>query len=189
MIVDYSAMTIDQINLINEYCKDDMRKLKQICYFVWGKKGLPNCYYDDLYDDAMNVLSESVITFNPDGGASFKTYLTNNIHMSYGQWYRDTHLRSKRSNLLLDENGKIKKDKNGNPIIIHNVSLDAPTPDCLDMIERISLNYNLEDEIIGNNRPESVSDKTKEYLNNLPKDQRKVAYLIMDGYSCCCSAN
>ena len=30
----------------------------------------------------------------------------------------------------------------------------------------------------------SVSDKTREYLNNLTKDQRDVAYLIMDGYSC-----
>ena len=183
MVIDYSEMTEEQIAIINEYCKDDMKMLKQICYFVWGKKGLPTCYHDDLYDDAMNVLSESVITFNPDGGASFKTYLTNNIHMSYGQWYRDTHLRSKRSNLLLDENGKIKKDENGNPIIIHNVSLDAPTPDCLDMIERISLNYNLEDEVIGNNKPESVSDKTREYLNNLTKDQREVAYIIMDVYS------
>ena len=52
------------------------------------------------------------------------------------------------------------------------------------MIERISLNYNLEDEIIDSNKSGSVSDKTREYLNNLPKDQRKVAYLIMDGYSC-----
>ena len=184
LAVDYSMMTEEQIALINEYCENDMKKLKPICHFVWGKKGVPVCYHDDLYDDAMNVLSESVITFNSEGGASFKTYLTNNIHMSYGQWYRDTHLRSKRSNLLLDENGKIKKDKNGKPIIIHNVSLDAPTPDCLDMIERISLNYNLEDEVIGSNKTESVSDKIREYLNNLPKDQRKVAYLIMDGYSC-----
>ena len=73
MVVDYSVMTTKQIDLINEYCKDDMKKLKQICYFVWGKRGLPTCYHDDLYDDAMNVLSESVITVNPDGGASFKT--------------------------------------------------------------------------------------------------------------------
>ena len=184
MAVDYLSMTEEQISIINEYCENDMKKLKQICYTVWGNKGLPNCYYDDLYDDAMNVLSESVITFNPDGKASFKTYLTNNIRMSYGQWYRDTHLRSKRSNLLLDENGKIKKDENGNPIIIHNVSLDAPTPDCLDIIERISLNYNLEDEVISSNKQESASDKIREYLNNLTKYQRDVAYLIMDGYSC-----
>ena len=57
MVVDYSVMTTEQIDLINEYCKDDMKKLKQICYFVWGKRGLPTCYHDDLYDDAMNVLS------------------------------------------------------------------------------------------------------------------------------------
>ena len=184
MVIDYTEMTEEQIDVINEYCKDDLRKLKQICYFVWGKKGLPTCYHDDLYDDAMNVLVESVITFNPDGRANFKTYLTNNIRRSYGQWYRDTHLRSKRSNLLLDANGKIKRDKKNNPIIIHNVSLDAPTHDCLDMIERISLNYNVEDEVISSNKQESTSDKIREYLSNLTKEQREVAYLIMDGYSC-----
>lgn len=184
MAVDYSAMTEEQLATINEYCENDMSKLKPICHFVWGKKGIPSCYHDDLYDDALNVLSESVITYNPDGGASFKTYLTNNIHMSFGQWYRDTHLRAKRSNLLLDENGKIVRDKKKNPIILHNISLDAPTPDCVDMLERISMDYNLEEEVIGNDKTESVSDKTREYLNNLTKDQRKVAYLIMEGYSC-----
>ena len=184
MVIDYSEMTEEQMAIINEYCKDDMRKLKQVCYFVWGKKGLPTCYHDDLYDDAMNVLSESVITFNPNRNTQFKTYLKNNMCSSYKDWYRDTHFRAKRNNLELDENGKIKKDEKGNPIIIPNVSLDAPTPDCLDMIERISLNYNLEDEVISSNKQESTSDKIREYLNNLTKDQREVAYLIMDGYSC-----
>ena len=121
MAVDYLSMTEEQITIINEYCEDDMRKLKQICYFVWGNKGLPTCYHDDLYDDAMNVLSESVITFNPDCGAQFKTYLISNIHKSYKDWFRDTHLRAKRNNLELDKNGKIKKDEKGNPIIIPSI--------------------------------------------------------------------
>lgn len=183
MLVDYSAMTENQISIINEYCENDMKKLKKICYFVWGKKGLPSCYHDDLYDDAINVLSESVVSFNPNCGASFKTYLTNNIHMSYGQWYRDTHLRAKRNNLVLDENGKIKRDSNGNPIIIHNISLDAPTPDCIATLERISISESLEDEIIHKNKHEDVSDVIREYLDNLTKSQRRVAELIMDGYS------
>ena len=55
MAVDYSSMTDEQIAIINEYCNDDMRKLKQICYIVWGNKGFPSCYHDDLYDNAMNV--------------------------------------------------------------------------------------------------------------------------------------
>ena len=77
MAVDYSSMTEEQITIINEYCEDDMRKLKQICYFVWGKKGLPNCYHDDLYDDAMTVLMETVESYNPEHEkkASFNTFL------------------------------------------------------------------------------------------------------------------
>lgn len=49
MAIDYSRMTKEQIDLIDEYCKDNMKKLKQICHFVWGQKGLPSCYHDDLY--------------------------------------------------------------------------------------------------------------------------------------------
>ena len=37
MTVNYSSMTEEQIAIINEYCKNDMKKLKQICYMVWGK--------------------------------------------------------------------------------------------------------------------------------------------------------
>ena len=76
MAVDYSKMTEEQIDLINDFCKDDMKKLKQICFFIWGKRGIPHLYHDDLYDDAMNVLSESVLTFNPERNANFITYLS-----------------------------------------------------------------------------------------------------------------
>ena len=160
MAVDYLSMTEEQISIINEYCENDMKKLKQICYTVWGKKGLPTCYNDDLYDDAMNVLSESVITFNQNGTASFKTYLTNNIRMSYGQWYRDNFLRAKRNNLELDEKGNIKKDENENPIIIPNISFDAPAEDGIDLCEKISSDFNIDDEqmptLILSHKPEDT---------------------------------
>ena len=129
MEINYSEMTEEQISLINEYCDNDMKKLKQICFFVWGKKGLPSCYHDDLYDDAIEVLSESAWTFNPDKDTKFKTFLTSNLKRSYKDWYRNTHFRAKRSNLELDENGRIKKDENGNPIIIPNVSFESIKPD------------------------------------------------------------
>ena len=183
MAVDYSSMTEEQIAIINEYCKNDIKKLKQICYTVWGKKGLPTCYHDDLYDDAMNVLSESVMTFNQNGKASFKTYLTNNIRMSYGQWYRDNFLRAKRNNLELDEKGNIRKDENENPIIIQNISFDAPVDDGIDLREKIASSSNIEDEVIGSDKKEFVSDKIRKYLNKLTRNQREVACLIMDGFS------
>ena len=179
MAVDYSSMTDEQIAIINEYCENDMKKLKQICYTVWGKKGLPTCYNDDLYDDAMNVLSESVMTFNPNGKASFKTYLTNNIRMSYGQWYRDNFLRAKRNNLELDEKGNIKKDENENPIIIPNVSFDAPVDDGVDLCEKVASDFNIEDDL---EIKESCSENTITYLNALSATQKEIANLIMIGY-------
>ena len=179
MAVDYLSMTEEQIAIINEYCENDMKKLKQICYTVWGNKGLPTCYYDDLYDDAMNVLSESVITFNQNGTASFKTYLTNNIRMSYGQWYRDNFLRAKRNNLELDEKGNIKKDENENPIIIPNISFDAPVDDGVDLREKIASDFNIEHDL---EIKESCSENTITYLNALSTTQKEIANLIMVGY-------
>lgn len=184
MAVNYQDMTESQKAIIYDYCKNDMKKLKVICNFVWGKKGLPSCYHDDLYDDAINVLSESVITFNPNGKSKFKTYLTNNIRKSYSQWYRDNHLRAKRNNLELDENGKIKKDEHGNPIIIHNVSLDVPIND----EEEITL----QDVIKGRNTVESeifgekeigYSKKMERYLCRLSNPQKEVLRLISIGFT------
>lgn len=179
MAVDYSSMTEEQIAIINEYCKNDMKKLKQICYTVWGKKGLPTCYHDDLYDDAMNVLSESVMTFNQNGKASFKTYITNNIRMSYGQWYRDNFLRAKRNNLELDEKGNIRKDENENPIIIPNISFDAPVDDGIDLREKIASSSNIEDDL---EIKDGFSENTIEYLSALSPIQKEIANLIMIGY-------
>ena len=179
MAVDYSSMTEEQITIINEYCENDMKKLKQICYTVWGNKGLPTCYYDDLYDDAMNVLSESVITFNPDENTQFKTYLISNIHKSYKDWFRDTHLRAKRNNLELDKNGKIKKDEKGNPIIIPSISFDAPVDEGIDLREKIASDFNIEDDL---EIKESCSENTITYLNALSATQKEIANLIMLGY-------
>ena len=180
MAVDYSNMTEEQITIINEYCKDDLKKLKQICYLVWGQKGIPTCYYDDLYDDAMNVLSESVITFNPDENTQFKTYLISNIHKSYKDWFRDTHLRAKRNNLELDKNGKIKKDEKGNPIIVPNISFDAPAEDGIDLCEKISSDFNIENE---SNIDFESDDKVELFMSSLSNTQRKILELKMMNYS------
>lgn len=184
MAVNYQDMTDSQKAIIYDYCKNDMKKLKLICNFVWGKKGISNCYHDDLYDDAINVLSESVITFIPNGKSQFKTYLTNNIRKSYKQWHRDNFLRAKRNNLELDENRKIKRDEKENPIIIHNVSFDVPIND----EEEITL----QDVIKGKNTVESeifgekeigYSKKMERYLSRLSNLQKEVLRLISIGFT------
>ena len=180
----YSEMTEWQLSTIDDYCKKDLKKLKAVCYSVWGRKGLPFCYYDDLYDDAMNVLLESVLTFNENGNASFKTYLTGNIHRSFGQWYRDTHLRSKRNNLELDKDGKIKKDEHGNPIIIHNISFDAPIGGDEEEITLKSIvpdKRTIESQIFDDGT-ECYSKKMTLYLSRLSQLQREILNLMSIGF-------
>lgn len=182
MAIDYSKLTEKQLSIIEDYCKDDMKKLKMVCYPIWGNKGLPSCYYDDLYDDAMKVLVESVISYNPDSKASFKTFLSNNIKLSQREWYRDNFLRAKRNNLELDKNGKIKtrKDENGKevPIIIKNLSFDAPVgEDEMNLKERVASDFKVEDEAdVGLDEDEKVT----QFLTGLPKQHRKIIELKME---------
>lgn len=170
-----------QLEIINEYCIDDMKKLKIICHSIWIKKGLPAADYDDLYDDAVKVLCESVRSFDKDANTKFGTYLTNNIRKSYGQWYRDNYLRAKRSNLEM-ENGKIKlvKDENGKmrPVIIMNISFDAPplNEDDVPLAEKISVKEIEEPEI-------EYHPEMERYLNRLSKVQRIILTYLSEGYT------
>ena len=100
-------LTSQQLKLIDEYCKNNMSKLKKISYNAFYRYDINPHEYEDLYDDAMNVLMESVITFDPSQGTKFSTYLTNNIKRSTIDWYRDNYQRITRKNLLTDKNGKI----------------------------------------------------------------------------------
>ena len=188
--INYLDLTEEQRRVVNEYCENNMKKLKNVCYMVWGNKGLPYMYYDDLYDDAMNVLLESIISFKSDKDTKFNTYLLGNIKRSYNDWFRDNNLRAKRSNLELDENGKIKKDENGNPIIIRNISIDTPTEDGVDLREKLSSDFKVENGIKDfsyislEDILEECSREMGEYLNIiLSKLQRKILELIINDFS------
>lgn len=172
--VDYSNLTDEQLTIVNDYMKNDMKKLKGLCYIIWGNKGIPNVEHDELYDDAMKVLLESVILY--DGERSkFNTYLNGNLRRSYKDWIRDSH-RAKRCNLLLDSKGKIVKDESGKPIVIQNISFDTPTEDDLDLSEKISSDFCIESE----SRLDFKSDERVDlFLNSLSNIQRKIIELKM----------
>ena len=188
--INYSELTEEQLEVINEYCEDNMKELKKVCYMAWGNDNLPYMYHDDLYDDAINVLLESVISFKSDKNTKFKTYLSGNIKRSYKDWFRDNRLRAKRNNLELDKNGKIKKDENGNPIIIKNVSIDATVEDGIDLCEKVSSDFKVEDGIEDfsymslTDILEECSPEMREYLTiNLSKLQSKILELTINDFT------
>jgi len=179
-------LSVEQLGWINEYCDNNMSKLKKISYNAFFRYGIPEYEHDELYDDAMNVLMESVVTFDSSQGANFNTYLTNNIKKSVIDWYRDNYQRGKRRNLLTDKNGRIVKvDKDGNvteddkgkPVIISDTSFDAPTEENNDLIEKVASDFNIED---SSEFDFGSDEKVEEFLGSLPKIQKKILLLRME---------
>ena len=179
-------LSSQQLEWINEYCVNDMSKLKKISYNAFFRYGIPAHEHDELYDDAMNVLMESVINFDSSQGASFKTYLINNIKKSVIDWYRDNYQRCKRKNLLTDKNGKIVKvDKNGNvtdddkgkPVIIPDTSFDAPTEEDNDLVEKIASDFNVEDK---SEFDFSADEKVDNFIDSLPRIQKNILLMRIE---------
>ena len=182
-------LSSQQLKLINDYCDNNMSKLKKISCDAFFRYGIPQYEYDELYDDAMKVLMESVVSYDESQGASFKTYLTNNIKKSVIDWYRDNYQRSKRKNLLTDKNGRIVKvnkdgnvtdDDKGKPVIIPDTSFDAPTEEDNDLVEKIASNFSVEDK---SEFDFNVDEKVEEFIESLPKVEKNILLLRMENTS------
>lgn len=177
-------LSVEQLGWINEYCDNNMSKLKKISYNAFFRYGIPEYEHDELYDDAMNVLMESVVTFDSSKGANFNTYLTNNIKKSVIDWYRDNYQRGKRRNLLTDKNGRILKfDKDGNitsdqkgkPHIVPNSSFDAPDDDDNSLADKLASDFNVEYE---SEFDFEIEQKVEDFLNTLSKVQKNILLLL-----------
>lgn len=168
-----------QIEIINEYGEHDFRKLKRIAFNAFKGFNIPNAEHDDLYDEAIHVLMESVVSYDGNKEVNFNTYLTNNIKNSIRTWYRDNYKRGKRKNLVKDEHGKIKRDEKGNPFIVHDMSFDAPAEDDESSLkERVASDFNVEEE---SQFAFDVDEKVFEFLDSLPAITKRFLELKMEG--------
>ena len=178
----FALLTSDDMKIINRYMDNDMKKLKWLVNKYKPDYNNGNHRDQDLLDDAMNVLLESVISYDGER-AKFETFLIGNIKRSFQDWYRDNYLRAKRSPLLLDKDGKIvkKEDENGklNPVQLQTISIDAPvSEDETDLTEKIASDFDIEDESDIYERDEKVN----EFINSLSTYSQKILNLKMNGY-------
>lgn len=178
--VEKISLNEKQMELVTYYSENDMARLKRICNPIINMKNVDQKDYDDLYSDALKVLLESVQTFDETADCSFNTFLTGNIKRSFYDWSRD-QLTWKRCNLEYetDENGEIKKDKNGKPIKkkVYDVSMDVPLEDGSDLREKIPSNFSVETEL-GLNGDDSV-EKVNILLDSMPRLQKRITILKM----------
>lgn len=163
----------DQMKILHEYCDNEMAKIKKMCNsIIMNAGGISGKEYDDIYSLAQFLLFKCVKKYDANNkkGASFKTFYRGILNRRlYATYLRDKN-RQCRSNTRID--------KDGNRVFLPDVSLDAPTKDCVDTLERISISPTLEDDFF---KPD-LKEIIKEYLNNLSDEQLEVANLFMEGY-------
>lgn len=168
--------------IANEYCGNNMRKLRKICDKILKARNIPKEYWESFYDRAVDIFLESINSYNDSKECKFNTYFYGNLRRRTGTWFRD-NFRFKRCNLERDFSGNIIKDEKGNPTIIPNVSIHMkvdPEEDCI-LEEIISSNYNLEREIMNKLYP--TTDRVELYKSKLSYSQQLVVDLMCAGYT------
>lgn len=173
---------MDKNKILEDYIGNDMKKIRKICKKIISKTNVPDGYLEEYYDKAVDVLMESMNTYDESRNCKFSTYFYGNLVRRTGTWIRD-RMRFKRCNLETDSKGKIKRDENGNPIVIPDMSINMQIEPDEDYTlgNSIASDFNLEKEI-GLYTDES-DERVEEFLGGLPNLHRKFLELKMEGVS------
>ena len=151
--------------LVDFYCANEMRKLKNMCDPMITKiGGVYQKDYDDYYSIALEVLFDSVKRYDEENECSFDCFLASNIKRKFNTEIRDRN----RDRRVINSN---------------TISIDTPIND-----ESEGVAYNIPDEttvesLLFSEGSERYSEKMLEYLNCLSSTQQKVLHLISIGFS------
>lgn len=167
--------SIQKEQILNEYCANEMQKLKQICYPKIGKiGGISQMDYDDLYSIALDVLRYSIERYDSSQDCKFSTYLSGNIDRKFATYVRDK-LREKRS-------GEAQYDEDGNRVFNQTVSLDDSAEDGTNLNEKIASDFKIEDNL-SEEMCLSADERVDEFLEGLSKKHRNILKMKMNGFS------
>ena len=148
--------------ILEDYCGNEMKKLKAICYPMLIKiGGISQMDYDDFYDIAMGVLQDSISKYEETRNCQFKTFLTRNIDRKFKTEIRDRN-RKKR----------IPAKK------IESLSL-LVGEDGLELIEKIPSDFDVHEEAFGN---DFKGTRFEKYLKQLSSNQRKIVLFLYRKY-------
>lgn len=166
---------IEKERILQDYCKDNCKKLNQLCHSLFCKiGGISQMDYDDLYDIGSDVLIDALARYESDRGINFNVFLMNNIKKKYCTYIRDS-LTDKRAYTEKYEDpctGKVRRRK------IQDVRLDAA--------------WENDSEEYGAGIPSDFDifhemdcfhiDKIEIYMSKLSRLQVKIVNLLAAGY-------
>lgn len=149
--------------ILEEYCSNEMRKLKQLCYPILIQiGGISEKDYDDFYSIALDALADSALRYDETKKCQFNTFLIGNIKRKFNTEVRDRN-RNKRI--------PAKKIQSLDCLI---------SDDGIPLSEIIPSDFDIFEEVCIHN--EWKESKIEKYLSKLSIIQRKIVSLLSDGY-------
>lgn len=148
---------------LEEYCDNEMKKLKQICYPILIQiGGISEKDYDDFYSIALDVLMNSAKRYKESDNCQFSTFLIGNIKRKFKTEVRDRN-RNKRI--------PVKKIQSLDGLVSDDgISLSEIIPSDFDIFEEACIKNGWRE------------NKIEKYLNKLSVLQRKIVSLLSEGY-------
>lgn len=155
-------MEIQQKEILEKYCNNEMAKLKAMCNPMLNKiGGLYGMDMDDFYSIALGVLTDSVFRYDENNKCSFDCFLASNIKRKFKTEIRDRNRLKKipqknieSMNALIGEDG---------------MEISEMIPSDFDTFEIAAQS------MMGGTR-------IQRYLNQLSHTQRKIVSLLSEGY-------
>lgn len=149
--------------ILEEYCDNEMRKLKQLCYPILVQiGGISEKDYDDFYSIALDALADSALRYDESKNCQFKTFLIGNIKRKFSTEVRDRN-RNKRI--------PAKKIQSFDSLV---------SEEGIPLCEIIPSNIDIFDEVCECNGWKET--KIERYMNKLSVIQKKIVLLLSDGY-------
>ena len=159
---------------------NEAKEMRKICNKEMAKfGGIYEMDYHDFYSQVGWDISKAKKRYDSSKGKSFKDYIYGVIKLSVCKEMSRRN-RGKRQITIekevVDENGNVTTEKE----YIPNVSLDAPAEDGIDIKEKVSSNFNIENE---SDIDFESDDKVELFMSSLSNTQRKILELKMMNYS------
>ncbi len=171
---DY-VLTDWQQGILREYYKDDAIKLHKVIDKLLFELKFKNIVKEDFYSLANEMFLG--ILLNYDNKKDFYNFLYSCLYKKFCTEMTRRNSYKRCIKIQISDN-KVR--------IIRDLSLDAPMKgyEKITIGESVARKDTLEEEFFKKYYPdEHQSDKMKQYLSQLSPFQRKIANLIMDGYS------
>ena len=190
LLEKYQDLFIKYENIINEYFRDNSKKIHKTVDLVLNNLHFHDVDKTDYYSLANEIFITEVLT-NYDSKQDFVKFLKTCLYKKFCTYMTRTN-RDKRINVIKvpkkDENGEIMLDNNGNIVIervkITDVSIHTPIGDDenLTIGDAVAGKETIESQFFGENK-EAYSKEMSEYLSRLSTLQQNVLYLISIGFT------